>query len=174
MGAFLIYIGLLTGAGVWNGIRALRLKQRHGPNRAPLDVAIAALLMAAGTAALAAGLAAGRPLWIAFGVVGLLRGRSDLHYWRRAPQERRHWWFQHMGDMIGTVIAALTAFVVLNSARVGLGPMSLLAWLAPSAIGLPGLWLWRRHYQRRFGQGPPETPPRDAPQHPGVGERVLR
>jgi uncharacterized membrane protein len=150
LGAFLIYVGLLTGASVWKGMRVLRLKDRTGPHHQPIDLAVVGLVLAAAIAALAAGLASGRRLWLVFGAVGIYRGWSDLRYWRRAPQERRHWWFQHMGDMIGTVIAALTAFFVLNSARLGLGPTSLVVWLAPSAIGIPGLWLWRRYYRRRF------------------------
>lgn len=158
LGAFLIYVGLLTGASVWKGMRVLRFKDRTGPNRRPLDLAVVGLVLAAGIAALAAGLVSGRRLWLVFGAIGIYRGWSDLRYWGRAPQERHDWWFRHMGDMIGTVIAALTAFLVLSSARMGLGTTSLVAWLAPSAIGLPALWLWRRHYRRRFSP-PAETVP---------------
>lgn len=61
-----------------------------------------------------------------------------------------HGWFEHMSDMIGTCIAAVTAFVVVNAGRLGLGRFSLVGWLAPAVIGILALTVWQRHHRRRF------------------------
>jgi hypothetical protein len=52
--------------------------------------------------------------------------------------------------MFGTCIAALTAFAVQNAPRLGLGKLSLVVWLAPTAVLLPVLAVWQRRYRRRF------------------------
>jgi uncharacterized membrane protein len=150
-GAFLVYIGLLTAAGVWKGVRVLRLKNRTGPNHRPIDLAPPALVLGGGLLATFVGLELGRPLWLVSGIVGAAGGWSNLRYWLRPPGDAHHWWSQHMGDMVGAGIAAVTAFLVLNAVGLGFGFSSLLAWLGPTAIGVPGLLLWRRHYRRNGG-----------------------
>jgi hypothetical protein len=148
--AFLAFISVLTGAGAWKGVRVLRSKRRQGPSRHPLDIGFAAAVLLFGGFVAALGVRYGSVLLQVFGVIGVLSGWTDLRYWLRAPKERLHWWYEHMGDMFGTCIAALTAFVVQNAPRLGLGKLSLVVWLAPTAVLLPVLVLWQRQYRRRF------------------------
>lgn len=62
-----------------------------------------------------------------------------------------HWWFEHMGGMLGSCIATVTAFVAVNAPRLGLGSSgSLIAWTAPPVVGGVGLTLWIRYYRRKF------------------------
>jgi uncharacterized membrane protein len=148
---FLALISVLTGAGAWKGVRVLRAKRRSGPSRHPLDIGFAGVVLVFGAVVAVLGVRYGSTLFIVFGMIGLLSGWSDLRYWLRPPTERLHWWYEHMGDMFGTCIAALTAFMVQNAPRLGLGKFSLVVWLAPTAVLLPVLVLWQRHYRRRFG-----------------------
>jgi hypothetical protein len=54
------------------------------------------------------GLQVNMPLLMGFAPVGIVVGALDLSYWLRPPQERMHWFFQHMAGMIGTCIATIT------------------------------------------------------------------
>ena len=96
------------------------------------------------------GIALRSPLLTWFPLIGVLSGAAGLRYWLKAPRERMHWWYQHMADMIGTCIAALTAFLVVNARSLGMPRFSLLVWLAPTLVGVPAIVLWTLHYKRRF------------------------
>lgn len=151
---FLFYVSILAGASAFKGMRVLRQKHRTGRGGA-LDLLVAGLLAAAGAVTAFVGLRAGQPLLIAFGLLGFVGGGGQLRYWLFPPRERMHWWYEHMGDMGGTCIAALTAFAVANARNLGLGPFSLWAWLLPTLIGTPLLVYWGRAYRRRFEPRPP-------------------
>ncbi len=92
----------------------------------------------------------GRPgLWpvaLVFGLVGLLlAGREVRSFWRPATDPRA-WWYRHMGNMLGAYIATVSAFSVVNLTV--LPPI--VRWLWPTAVGVPLIVLWIRHYRRRF------------------------
>ena len=54
--------------------------------------------------------------------------------------------------MIGTCIATITAFLVVNVRMLGFQSPSLVlaVFLAPTLIGVPGMKLWERKYRRQF------------------------
>ena len=60
-----------------------------------------------------------------------------------------------MGATLGAGIAFHTAFAVFGMRRVlelpGTGLLGVLPWILPAAIGVPGTYLWQRHYRRKFG-----------------------
>ena len=151
---FLAYLGLLTGAGAYKGIRVLRTKNRTGRTTHWLDIAIAGATFIFGPPAAAVGYRTGFVPLMLFGILGTVGGFTDLRYWLRAPQERMHWWYQHMSDMVGTSIAAITAFLVLNARHLGLARWSVAVWIGPSIVGIPLLALWLRYYRRRFSAAP--------------------
>ncbi len=62
--------------------------------------------------------------------------------------DRRQWMLQHLRTMLGSCIAATTAFLVNTADNLGLWPLA--AWLAPSIIGTPAIALWAAYYRRRF------------------------
>jgi hypothetical protein len=154
-GVFLFYIALLTGAGVSAGIRVLRAKHRVAPHRHRWDVGVAAALAAGGLLALGYGLVMQHALTAAFSLIGIVNGAGQLRYWLRPPSHHMHWWFEHMSAMLGSCIAATTAFLVLNADRLGVETLSLALWLAPSVIGVPTIAIWTRHYRRKFGPARP-------------------
>jgi hypothetical protein len=147
---FLFYIAILTAAGVSTGIRVLRVRRHAMPGPAVWDIGISALLLGTSIGMVGYGLASGLPLFVAFSVVGLLSGGSQLAYWLRTPTHHMHWWFEHMSSMLGSCIAATTAFLVVNAERFGAGNDSLIVWLAPTVIGTPAIALWIASYRRRF------------------------
>ena len=53
-----------------------------------------------------------------------------------------HWWFEHMGNMLGWCIAATTAFLAINAGRLGFETFSIAVWLAPSVLGAPAIAIW--------------------------------
>ena len=70
----------------------------------------------------------------------------------------RAWLYEHLGSMLGAGIAFHTAFAVFGSAQLfdlGLsGWTAVVPWVAPAAIGIPAIFLWTRHYRRKFGDLP--------------------
>lgn len=148
----LFYISILTGAGMWAGIRVLRAKDRttRGP---AIDIAWAALLAGSGALTAIYGVVIGHPLFIAFSTIGLLNGGSQVSYWLRRPTVPMHWWLAHMGNMLGACIAATTAFILAGGRRIGLPGDSLVLWLGPTVIGLPVIAIWIGYYLRRFAVG---------------------
>ena len=109
-------------------------------------------------ATLVYGLIDHRTLFIAFSFVGLITGIGQLRYWLRTPTTHRHWWFAHMGGMLGSCIAALTALVVVNASRFGTRTFATTIWIAVPAVGIPAIFAWTAYYRRRFATRPAELP----------------
>jgi hypothetical protein len=147
---FLFYIAILTGAGVSSGIRVLRAKNRTAAHTHPWDIGIAALLTLTAVGMAGYGLVSGKLLFTAFSVIGLVNGVQGLVYWLRPPAHKMHWWFQHMSSMLGSCIAATTAFLVVNAPQAGLSQTSLIVWFTPALIGAPAIAIWTAYYKRRF------------------------
>jgi uncharacterized membrane protein len=147
---FLLYVSLLTAAGAFKGMRVLKRKQRVPGRRDALAIAVAAGLVLASLPVMLLGASLGSPLLTWFPVIGVVGGSADLRYWLQQPRERMHWWYEHMGDMLGTCIAALSAFLVVNAQNLGLPRFSLFVWLLPTLVGVPAIVVWTLHYRRRF------------------------
>ena len=154
-GLFLFYVATLTAAGVSSGMRAIRFRSRTAPHRHVWDLGIAAANLAMALVILAYGVIDHRSLFIAFSSIGLLTGIAQLRYWLRAPATRHEWWFAHMGGMLGSCIAALTALVVTNAARLGTRTFATTIWIAVPAIGLPAVFGWTAYYRRVFAARSP-------------------
>ncbi len=147
-GFFLLAVAFLTANAVSTGVRVLQFKQRTTPHLHWWDTGLPALTALFSLALGAYGIWRGQVLFMAFSVIGLLGGGGALRYWLRIPTTRMHWWFEHMGAMLGGCIAATTAFLVVNASNMGMWPM--VAWLSPSIIGTPATIIWTAYYRRRF------------------------
>lgn len=85
-----------------------------------------------------------------FGVGSVFVGLHDLRYWMNPAKRRMHWFFEHMGGMIGSSVGALTAFSALGGRRFGLAPFGMLSWVLPSVIMGVIAVVWIGYYRRRF------------------------
>jgi uncharacterized membrane protein len=152
---FLFYIAILTAAGVSTGIRVLRVR-RAGRGHMPSwwDVGMSSLLVATALGMLIFALVTKVWLFAVFSLVGLVSGAGQLAYWLRAPAHRMQWWFEHMGGMLGSSIAATTAFLVVNADGLGAARDSIVVWLAPTIVGAPVIAAWQVYYRRRFASAP--------------------
>src|SRR6266478_4009207 len=50
----------------------------------------------------------------AFGLIGVLISGSDIRRFLRPPADRNAWWYSHMGGMLGSYIATVSAFSAVN------------------------------------------------------------
>jgi uncharacterized membrane protein len=147
-GCFLLVVALLTGAAVSAGTRVLRYKNRTGARLHWWDTGLPLVLGAASVTLAVYGVSRHQIVFIAFGGLGLLNAAGSLRYWLRPPASPMHWWFEHMNGMLTGCVAATTAFLVIGGSRLEIWPI--VAWLAPAAIGAPGIALWSAYYRRRF------------------------
>lgn len=168
---FLLGVGVLSFYSAFTAVRVLRMKRPEVDRPAAADWAGALLAVVAGAAlvgwgvALALGLiSAAVPgegrlafagLGAFFGVSVLQLGAADLRRFRRPPADRQFWWYHHMGNMLGSYIGAVTAFMVQSVSRwmlavEALAPFAWVVWVLPTAIGVPLANRWIGRYRRRF------------------------
>ncbi len=145
-GVFLLYLSVITGSGIYGGLRAVR-KKIH-PGTSPIDLAIALVQFAGGATVAGYGLWWHQPVFAGLSLIGIVGGIGSVRRWQQPSSDRMQWWFDHMSGMLGGSIAATTAFLVNTTAYTGIWPIA--AWLAPTAIGVPGIAMWVRYYERRF------------------------
>jgi uncharacterized membrane protein len=148
--SFLLFITLLSGAATWKGMRVLRFKGQARHTNV-VDLGICVLLIAGGLFTFVQGLRFESGILLFFGPFGALGGLSDLRHWLNPAKPRMHWFFEHMGGMMGSSIAALTAFSALGSRSLGMGSFGFAAWVGPTLILLPVSMLMERHFRRKFG-----------------------
>jgi len=86
---------------------------------------------------------------IVFGALGAVLAGNDLRRFIRPPTDPMAWWFTHMGRMLGSYIATVTAFSVVNFTFLP----TALRWLWPTVVGTPLIVLWISYYQARFRRG---------------------
>jgi hypothetical protein len=127
--------------------------QGQGPSA--IDWAAAVLAFLGSVALIVMGIARPSPVWvqlsvvaIVFGVIGVALAASDLWRFMHPPADKNFWWYAHMGGMIGSYIAAVSAFSVVNFHFLP----TAVRWLWPSAIGVPGIFIWIGYYKRKFGR----------------------
>jgi len=153
---FLALIAVFSFYMAFVGYRVLYRKQpRKGQGATLLDWTGTILVLAAGVMLCVLGLLKPAPVWarmapvaLVFGVLGIWFGVRDSLRYLRPPQDQNFWWYDHMGGMIGSYIAAVSAFSVVNLRF--LPP--LVRWLWPVAIGVPVILLWIRYYKKRFAE----------------------
>ena len=98
-----------------------------------------------------------KPAWVqnfgivavVFGFLGMRLAFTQMLSFVRKPKEKMFWWYTHLGNFIGSYIAAWTAFSVVT-----LEPLfhtaSIIVWLWPTAVGVPAIVLTTIYYKRKF------------------------
>jgi uncharacterized membrane protein len=153
---FLLLVAVFSFYFAFRGRRVLGRKRPDlGQRAAAIDWAAAALAAAASVALVVLGVVRPGAVWVrlgtvavVFGVVGLALSALDLWRFARPPADRNAWWFAHMAGMLGSYVAALSAFSVVNFTFFP----ETVRWLWPTVIGTPLIVLWVAYYKRRFAR----------------------
>jgi len=152
---FLALVSVFSFYFAFSGYRVLRLKDLpRGGSAQPIDW-IAGLITFS-TSALLAWLSWFRPasievipiVGIIFGFIGMRAAIMQLMSFVRKPKEKMFWWYTHLGNFIGSYIAAWSAFSVVS-----IGPRlgnHWYVWLWPVMIGVPGIIITIAYYKRKF------------------------
>src|SRR5215813_6590925 len=85
---------------------------------------------------------------VVFGILGMVLAGIDIKRFARPPADRNAWWSAHMGGMLGSYIATVSAFSVVNFTFLP----TAVRWLWPTAIGTPLIALWITYYRIRFSR----------------------
>ncbi len=133
IGAFTLYQGL-------SGYRAVRDRLR---NLGPWDVLITVL---GATNAVAMGMS-GQVVLMVFGGISAYLVVGDVRMYalelRHLPIPKLLWLQRHIGHMMGSYIATVTAFLVVNYSGSSFG---MLVWFAPTVVLVPLIFIWIRRY----------------------------
>ncbi len=156
---FLALVAVFSFYAAWSGYRVTKLKElARGSNAQSIDWA-AGIFTFCSSAALAL-LAIVKPalvqnmgiVAIVFGLLGMRLAVQQLLSFVRKPKEKMFWWYSHLGNMIGSYIAAWTAFSVVTLPRIF--GNSFYLWLWPTAVGVPAIVLTTIYYKRKFAPRP--------------------
>ena len=153
---FLVLVAVFSFYAALSGYRVLyRKRPELGQHATALDWIAAALTLAASGGLVVLGISKPTPAWreigvvaVVFGTLGLVLALRDLWRFLKPAGDRNAWWYQHMGNMIGSYIAAVTAFSVVNF---GFLPTTV-KWLWPTVLGTPLIAIWITYYKIRFSR----------------------
>jgi hypothetical protein len=152
---FLALVAVFSFYFAFSAYRVLRLKAlARGGSAEPIDWL--AGLVTFSTSALLAWLSWFRPssievlpvVGVVFGFIGMMGAGGQLISFVRKPTEKMFWWYTHLGNMIGSYIAAWSAFSVVTLTRV-IGN-HWYVWLWPTIVGVPAISLTTAYYRRKF------------------------
>ena len=156
---FLALVAVFSFYAAFSGYRVTKLKDlARGGHAKPIDWIAGGVTF--GSSLALALLGAFRPavvqnmgiVSIVFGLIGMRLAAIQLLSFVRKPKERMFWWYTHLGNFIGSYIAAWTAFSV-TTITPRLGPAWYL-WLWPTMIGVPAIIITTGYYKRKFTPKP--------------------
>ena len=163
---FLALLAVFSFYQAFTGYRALSRKrpdQGQGPRA--IDWAAALVTFAVSAALAILGLIRPGASWqrlgvvpVVFGVLGMILAGLDLRKFARPPADRNAWWFAHMAGMLGSYIATVSAFSVVNFTFLPIA----VRWLWPTVVGTPLIALWITYHKIRFRQLTPTHAPAGA------------
>jgi len=156
-----IFLALLAVFSFYLAFTGYRVLWRKRPDRGQgpvaVDWAAAVVTFAVSAALVVLGLIRPGPAWqrlgvvpVVFGVLGMVLAGLDIRKFVRPPADRNAWWFAHMAGMLGSYIATVSAFSVVNFTFLPIA----VRWLWPTAIGTPLIALWITYYKIRFRRAP--------------------
>ena len=151
---FLTLLALFSFYMAFSGYRALsRKRPAQGDRPEAIDWVGALVTLAASAAMIVLGFVRPSPAWqrvgivpVVFGVLGIVLAGLDVMKFVRPSTDRHAWWFAHMGGMLGSYIAAVSAFSVVNFTFLP----TTARWLWPTVIGTPLITLWIVYYKLSF------------------------
>lgn len=153
---FFLMIAIFSFYNTFSGVRALRMK-KNSQNPARLDWAAAVGTLLCGLTMWAYGAwqlnQDNGSIAILFGVFGtgcVFFGLQDLRLFSgRIAEQKMHWFFRHLGRMMGSYAATVTAFLV-NMSRYFPDWAQLITWLAPGLLVNIVIVVMIRKYRKQF------------------------
>ena len=155
---FLGYLGLTTFATVRQAMRVVATRRAPDTLRTPFHEALGWASIAGSVSVVVFALAVWSdvsPILLGLSPIGFFTGSGMLRLMRNPRPRRMAWFYSHLGSMLGGGIAFHTAFIVFGSQRLWVydlaGPLAVVPWILPTAIGIPAIVVWTRYYRRKFG-----------------------
>jgi hypothetical protein len=152
---FLALVAVFSFYAAFSGYRVLKLKDLpRGGQAKPIDWIAALITLADGV--LLAWLGAFHAekiqvigiVGIVFGFIAMNLAFQQMKSFLMKPKEKMFWWYTHLGNFIGSYIAAWSAFSVVTLTRV-IGN-HWYVWLWPTIIGVPAIVVTTIYYKRKF------------------------
>jgi uncharacterized membrane protein len=154
---FLLSLSILVFTSTRQGWLVINHKQDRTVLRTPLHITLCLLLFVAGLLLFIVGIIYSQILFVIFSCVELATAIDVLRYNFKAELGHREWWFAHLRGLIGSGIAAYTAFFVFGGSRFFSGlfagvfsDLSIILWIGPGVIGGIAIAVLSRHYRLRF------------------------
>jgi hypothetical protein len=158
--SFFIFLGIFTFYNAFSAYRVLyRKRPLQGQGPKALDWGGATIGLMNGLAFITMGYLKPDLVWAQMGTVAMIFGGicvvnavNDIREFLNPPQDKNFWWYNHMGGMLGSYIAALTAFLVIAGRPYTQAFPAWLPWLLPTAVGVPAIFVWTGYYRRMFNR----------------------
>jgi hypothetical protein len=152
---FLALVAVFSFYAAFAAYRVLSLKKLISGEKATWPDWAAAILTFASSLALAL-LGVVKPSMVrnlsipsvVFGFIGMWLAVKSIWRFLHPPKEKMFWWYDHLGNMLVSYIAAWTAFSVTTIGRFFHG--SWVIWVLPTVIGSPAIAVTTACYQRKF------------------------
>ncbi|MEO8789200.1 MAG: hypothetical protein ABI431_02895 [Candidatus Tumulicola sp.] len=150
---FLFLVMVLSFYAAFAGYRVLRRKNPFKTRPGAIDWAAAVAVTFSGGAMIVLGTTkpafadpAFSPMFVVFGALSMLLGVGDFVRYIRPAQKKGAWIVLHAGKMIGSYIAALTAFSAVNLQVLPL----LVRWFWPTLVLVPVIIYFRATESRKI------------------------
>ena len=155
--AFLGYLLVITGTGVWCSWRAIRDKHDWARYTGPVYKILMVLNGISGLATAYIGLFVTTRMqlvFVAFSLIGILGAIGMWRFARQKPIDPRWWLKEHFGAMIGNGVATHIALLSIGLPKLMpmlSGPLlQNLAWLGPLSLSVvAGIYLNRKYVPKR-------------------------
>ncbi|MEM9169181.1 MAG: hypothetical protein AAGC56_05965 [Pseudomonadota bacterium] len=150
-GWMMVYLAILTINLAWYGWSCVRNRGDHAKNRAPLNMALQAILFVAALNCAVRGVMAGQLLMVGISFVGFATVATNLWFMLKLKPRPVEWLLEHIKGIVGTGISVYTAFFAFGAVR--LLPEAALTpalWSVPLVVGLSLIIYHQQKVLRRF------------------------
>ena len=148
--AFLGFLSIITAHPLWYGIVILKYKKQISPLVHRMNQFLNWFLFIAGAGLVVwaillkvQGLAI---LLMIFGLIGVMTAGPKIF----KPQKSKSWMAAHIEGMVGTGIAAYTAFFAFGGSRlfghIFTNQLMIIPWILPTIIGVYGMIFYKRKF----------------------------
>jgi uncharacterized membrane protein len=152
--AFLLMIAIFSFSSATRGYRSIYWKNDGNKKWLDWSIEIANGLVSLGLILFSwmiykngSGNASFVPLF--FGIFGLRGSIMRMIRFVKPSTDKKAWLYEHIGNMSGSYIASVTAFLV-NTAHF---LPDVVTWLGPSVVGVPLIYFTIAKYKRKFSKG---------------------